>query len=157
MKRFTKLLLVFSILGVCIVCNGNELKTLANEKGMLLENRLQKELDLRPITEITTISSVVYAPTVTFRFEEVRYINGMWQLRSSVLAPTHFDWSDNGIPLEVVTFRNGNGQIWDGSQTSFAFIKNKAYRTGNSGWNYGYFWHEYTYPGYGTWWMAQNY
>ncbi|MDQ0362789.1 lytic exoenzyme target recognition domain-containing protein [Breznakia pachnodae] len=163
MKKITKVLLVLSFLTASFIFYKNETKIFANDDIVIsLKNQLQtiktEEFDQRPITEITTISSVVYAPTaVAFEINEIKNINGIWQLRCKVLAPVGFNWTDNGIPLGVIYFTNGSGQTWNGTQSSFKFTKNMAYRTGNNGWNYGHRWYEYTYPGYGTWWMAANY
>lgn len=70
-----------------------------------------------------------YIVSHSFNVSQVTQHNGIWQLLSSDLLGGSLDganWSDNGIPLDCITFVNNDGsrhanQTWNGSQSRFVF------------------------------------
>ncbi|MFV0394033.1 MAG: N-acetylmuramoyl-L-alanine amidase, partial [Coprobacillaceae bacterium] len=56
-----------------------------------------------------------------YQLNDVKKVNGIWQLKCNALVPVAFSWNDNGIPLDDIDFTDSKGnrlgnQQWDGSQ-----------------------------------------
>lgn len=81
-----------------------------------------------------------------YKINEVKQVNGIWQLRSDYLAPTDFTWIDNGIPLDDIDFTDANGnklsnQVWNGTQKYFTFrVGSLTAKTGLTKGSGGYYW-----------------
>lgn len=68
-----------------------------------------------------------YTVSASFKVDNVANVDGLWQVMSSDLLGGTMDganWSNNGIPLDTITFTNNDGslhpnQTWDGTQPRF--------------------------------------
>ncbi len=78
-----------------------------------------------------------------YRASSYREIHGMYQWKINELAPVGFSWLDNGIPQYVTS---GYGQ-------SLSFISNRITDTGVGGWQYGYYWRQFS-CAKGTFWAS---
>ncbi|MDA9469907.1 lytic exoenzyme target recognition domain-containing protein [Enterococcus sp. 5H] len=71
-----------------------------------------------------------------YRVDEVKFINGLWQIRCNSLAPAGFDWTDNGInATDVDMIDPGTGAMLADQQTIrqgryFAFNESRVSDTG---------------------------
>ena len=55
-----------------------------------------------------------------YQTNEVKYVNGMWQIKCDYLAPVGFDWTENGIPVSMVNWVDENGNnLPDGADQDF--------------------------------------
>jgi len=96
-----------------------------------------------------------------YKINDVKEVNGIWQLRSNYLVPTDFTWNDNGIPLDDVDFTDANGnklsnQVWDGTQKYFKFrVGSMTAKTGLTKGSGGYYWVQFESDnGDGTLWLS---
>lgn len=97
-----------------------------------------------------------------YTLNEVKNVNGIWQLRCNYLVPIEFSWNDNGIPLDDIHFVDSNGnfvnQRYDGTQTKFVFrdgaLKQLTTAAKGSG---GYYWVKFESDhGEGSLWLSCN-
>lgn len=44
-----------------------------------------------------------------YRVDDLKYVNGLWQVYSEELAPAGFDWTENGIAVEDIIITDKNG------------------------------------------------
>lgn len=93
---------------------------------------------------------------------EVKNVNGIWQLRCDYLVPVEFAWSDNGIPLDDIVFTDAYGvpveQAYNGTQIYFTFregaLKQLTEAKKGSG---GYYWVQFESDNAeGTLWLSCN-
>jgi hypothetical protein len=57
----------------------------------------------------------------SFRLDEIKFVNGMWQgINYELAGGTDFDWTLNGIPLDIVDADNGQYYVNVGDYVHFA-------------------------------------
>ena len=44
-----------------------------------------------------------------YRVDDLKYVNGLWQVYSEELAPAGFDWTENGVAVEDIIITDKNG------------------------------------------------
>lgn len=127
--------------------------------------RMAKEIATGKVVATAKVATAAVKKTVkqVYRADEVKFVNGIYQIRCNDLAPTHFDWTDNGIPVALVNWVNADGSnITDGADKDFkagmyfSFEGDEAHitDTGQGGYNYGYYWRKFTFGQYGTVWLS---
>lgn len=98
-----------------------------------------------------------------YRADDVKFVNGIWQIRCNYLAPEGFDWTDNGIPVAMVNWVDKDGKnITDGTDKdfkagmyfSFEIDENNIRDTGEGGYYGGYYWRLFEFGQYGPVWLS---
>lgn len=98
-----------------------------------------------------------------YQANEVKYVNGIYQIRCNYLTPIGFDWLENGIPVAMVNWVDKNGNnLTDGSDKdfiagmffSFAGDEVNITDTGKGGYYGGYYWRQFELRQYGTVWLS---
>jgi len=46
-----------------------------------------------------------------YQVDELKFVNGIWQVRCDELVPTQFDWTENGIACADITLTDSKGNI----------------------------------------------
>lgn len=98
-----------------------------------------------------------------YRADEVTFVSGIYQVRCNELAPTHFTWVENGIPVGLINWVNKDGSNrTDGADKDFkagmyfTFIgdENHIADTGEGGYNHGYYWRKFIFGKFGPVWLS---
>lgn len=98
-----------------------------------------------------------------YEANEVKYVNGIWQIKCDYLAPIGFDWTENGIPVDMVNWvdKDGNdlpdGESKDfkaGMFFSFAGDETNIVDTEDGGYYGGYYWRLFEFGQFGTVWLS---
>ena len=98
-----------------------------------------------------------------YRADEVKEVNGFYQIRCDYLAPIGFDWLENGIPVALVNWVDENGDnIPDGADSEFKAgmyfsfeIDEVHIRDLEDGGYYGgYYYRLFEFGQYGTVWLS---
>lgn len=98
-----------------------------------------------------------------YRADEVRFVNGIYQIKCDYLAPIGFDWTENGIPVAMVNWCDKDGKnIKDGADKDFkagmyfTFAGDAVYikDTGEGGYNHGYYWRKFIFGKFGAVWLS---
>lgn len=94
---------------------------------------------------------------------DVAFVNGIYQIKCDYLAPTGFDWSDNGVPVGLVNWVDENGNnVPDGADKDFkpgmyfSFELDEAHitDTGIGGFYGGWYWRKFEFAQFGTVWLS---
>ena len=94
---------------------------------------------------------------------EVKYVNGLWQIRCDYLTPIGFDWTENGIPVTMVNWVDKDGNdLPDGADQdfkagmffSFAGDETNITDTGEGGYYGGYYYRRFEFGQFGTVWLS---
>ena len=111
----------------------------------------------KPNTELNPQQKAYY------QVNEVKYVNGIYQIRCNYLTPIGFDWLENGIPVAMVNWVDKNGNnLTDGADKdfkagmffSFAGDEVNIVDTGKGGYYGGYYWRHFEFGQYGTVWLS---
>ena len=95
--------------------------------------------------------------------DEVKYVNGIYQIRCNYLTPIGFDWLENGIPIAMVNWVDVDGNnLTDGADKdfktgmyfSFAGDEVNIADTGKGGYYGGYYWRQFEFSQYGIVWLS---
>lgn len=98
-----------------------------------------------------------------YRADDVKFVNGIWQIRCNYLAPEGFDWTDNGIPVAMVNWVDKDGKnITDGTDKDFkagmyfSFELDEVHirDTGQGGYYGQWYWRLFEFGQYGTVWLS---
>lgn len=98
-----------------------------------------------------------------YEANEVKYVNGIFQIKCDYLVPIGFDWTENGIPVDMVNWvdKDGNdlpdGESKDfkaGMFFSFAGDENNITDTGEGGYYGGYYYRRFEFGQFGTVWLS---
>lgn len=98
-----------------------------------------------------------------YEANEVKFVNGIWQIKCDYLAPIGFDWTDNGIPVGMVNWVDKDGNdLPDGEDKdfkagmffSFAGDETNIVDTGDGGYYGGYYWRLFEFGQFGTTWLS---
>ena len=108
----------------------------------------------------TTISTQEKA---YYEANEVKFVNGFWQIKCEYLSPIGFTYFDNGIPVDMVNWVDENGNdIADGDPKDFKagmyfnFVgyENNILDTGIGGYYGGFYWRKFEFGQFGTVWLS---
>lgn len=110
-----------------------------------------------PNTETKTQDKAMY------QADEIKFVNGMYQIKSNFLCPVGFDWSENGIPVSMVNWVNADGtNRADGKDKDFkkgdwfSFELDEAHirDTGVGGYYGGYYYRQFEFGQFGLVWLS---
>lgn len=119
--------------------------------------------DSAPQTNNKANTAVAPQEKAYYEANEVKYVNGIWQIRCDYLVPVGFDWTENGIPVSMVNWvdKDGNdlpdGESKDfkaGMFFSFAGDENNITDTGEGGYYGGYYYRRFEFGQFGTVWLS---
>lgn len=94
-----------------------------------------------------------------YSVNDMKKVNGVWQVRCNSLAPSGFNWTDNGIGVGDIDEVNANGvktkdQVFQkGSHSIFKASNVKALTKAQKGTG-GYYWMQFKMPHTGNVWLA---
>lgn len=116
-------------------------------------------------TQTNNQANTAVAPQQKAYYEanEVKYVNGIWQIKCDYLCPIGFDWTENGIPVTMVNWVDKDGNdLPDGADQefkagmffSFAGDENNITDTGQGGYYGGYYYRRFEFGQFGTVWLS---
>lgn len=98
-----------------------------------------------------------------YQANEVKYVNGMYQIKCNYLTPIGFDWLENGIPVAMVNWVDEKGNnLPDGKDKDykagmyFSFVGDEVHinDSGVGGYYGGYYWRRFEFGQYGIVWLS---
>lgn len=94
-----------------------------------------------------------------YRVDDLKYVNGLWQVYSEELAPAGFDWTENGIAVEDIIITDKNGVRSPNQVTHvgdyFVFDQTATADTGVGGVGDGnYYWRKFKLRTSGEIWLS---
>ena len=116
-----------------------------------------------PQTDNLANTSVKPQQKAYYQANEVKYVNGMYQIRCNYLTPIGFDWLENGIPIAMVNWVDKDGNnITDGKDKDFkagmffSFVGDEVNITdsGDGGYYGGYYYRHFEFGQFGTVWLS---
>lgn len=119
--------------------------------------------DSAPQTNNKANTAVVPQQKAYYEANEVKYVNGIYQIKCDYLSPIGFNYYDNGIPVDMVNWVDANGNdIPDGKSKdfksgmffSFAGDENNITDTGEGGYYGGYYYRRFEFGQFGTVWLS---
>lgn len=119
--------------------------------------------DTKPQTNNKPITEVKPQQKAYYQANEVKFVNGIFQIRCNYLTPIGFDWLENGIPVAMVNWEDKNGKnISDGKDEdfkagmffSFAGDEVNIRDTGKGGYYGGYYWRQFEFGQFGVVWLS---
>lgn len=116
-------------------------------------------------TQTNNQANTAVAPQQKAYYEanEVKYVNGIWQIKCDYLCPIGFNFYDNGVPVDMVNWvdKDGNdlpdGESKDfkaGMFFSFAGDEVNITDTGEGGYYGGYYYRRFEFGQFGTVWLS---
>lgn len=119
--------------------------------------------DTAPQTNNRANTAVVPQSKAYYEANEVKYVNGIWQIKCDYLAPVGFDWTENGIPVSMVNWVDADGNdLPDGSDQdfkagmffSFAGDETNITDMSDGGYYGGYYYRHFEFGQFGTVWLS---
>lgn len=98
-----------------------------------------------------------------YEANEVKYVNGIWQIKCDYLVPIGFDWTENGIPVGMVNWVDDNGNdLPDGADQDFKAGMYFSFEgdevnitdTGTGGYYGGYYFRLFEFGQFGPVWLS---
>lgn len=99
-----------------------------------------------------------------YKADSVKYVNDCYQIKCDDLCPLDFDWTENGIPVSLVNWVDGNGNnVTDGKDEdfksgmhfTFEIDENQITDTGEGGNNdNGYYYRAFNFGQFGIVWLS---
>lgn len=98
-----------------------------------------------------------------YEANDVQFVNGIWQIKCDYLVPIGFDWTENGVPVDMVNWVDANGNdIPDdksedfkaGMYFSFSGDEANIVDTGSGGYYGGYYYRQFEFGQFGTVWLS---
>ena len=94
-----------------------------------------------------------------YRVDDLKYVNGLWQVYCKELVPTNMDWSDNGVAVEDIIITDKNGVKLPDQMTHvgdyFVFDQTATGDTGVGGVGDGnYYWRKFKLRTSGEIWLS---
>lgn len=95
--------------------------------------------------------------------DDVKFVNGIYQIKCDYLVPVGFDWTENGIPVALVNWVDENGKnIKDGKDSefkkgmyfSFELDETHIRDTGEGGYYGGYYYRQFEFGQFGPVWLS---
>lgn len=119
--------------------------------------------DTAPQTNNQANTAVVPQEKAYYEANEVKYVNGIWQIKCDYLAPVGFDWTENGIPVSMVNWVDADGNdLPDGADQdfkagmffSFAGDETNITDMQDGGYYGGYYYRHFEFGQFGTVWLS---
>lgn len=119
--------------------------------------------DTAPQTNNQANTAVSPQEKAYYEANEVKYVNGIWQIKCDYLVPVGFDWTENGIPVAMVNWVDKDGNdLPDGADQdfkadmffSFAGEETNITDTGSGGYYGGYYYRQFEFGQFGTVWLS---
>ena len=119
--------------------------------------------DNAPQTNNQANTAVTPQEKAYYEANEVKYVNGIYQIKCDYLAPVGFDWTENGIPVSMVNWVDKDGNdLPDGADQdfkagmyfSFSGDETNIVDTGNGGYYGGYYYRRFEFEQFGTVWLS---
>lgn len=119
--------------------------------------------DNAPQTNNQANTAVTPQEKAYYEANDVRFVNGIYQIKCDYLAPIGFNFFDNGVPVDMVNWVDENGNdIPDGESKdfksgmffSFEGYENNITDTGEGGYYGGYYWRKFDFGQLGTVWLS---
>lgn len=119
--------------------------------------------DTTPQTNNQAITSLSPQQKAYYEANEVKYVNGIYQIKCDYLTPIGFDWLQNAIPVAMVNWVDADGNdLPDGADQdfkagmyfSFSDDELNITDTGAGGYYGGYYWRQFEFGQFGTVWLS---
>lgn len=119
--------------------------------------------DSTPQTNNQANTSVEPQEKAYYEANEVKYVNGIYQIKCDYLCPIGFDYISNGIPVSMVNWVDKDGNdLTDGADQdfkagmyfSFAGDENNITDSGEGGYYGGYYFRKFEFGQFGTVWLS---
>lgn len=119
--------------------------------------------DSAPQTNNQANTAVAPQQKAYYEANEVKYVNGIYQIKCDYLCPIGFDYISNGVPVDMVNWVDANGNdIPDGKSEdfkpgmffSFAGDEVNITDTGEGGYYGGYYYRRFEFGQFGTVWLS---
>ena len=116
-----------------------------------------------PQTNNQANTAVVPQQKAYYEANDVRFVNGIYQIKCDYLAPIGFNFFDNGVPVDMVNWVDKDGNdIPDGDSKdfkpgmffSFAGDEVNITDTGEGGYYGGYYYRRFEFGQFGTVWLS---
>lgn len=94
-----------------------------------------------------------------YTIDELKFVNGLWQVRTNELVPTAFNWTENGIACSdiIMTDKNGNRIANQTAHNGGYYVINQTLVTDTGVGAYGdggYYWRMFNLLGSGKIWLS---
>lgn len=119
--------------------------------------------DSAPQTNNQANTAVAPQQKAYYEANEVKYVNGIYQIKCDYLCPIGFNYFQNGIPVSMVNWVDKDGNdLPDGADQdfkagmffSFAGDENNITDTGEGGYYGGYYYRRFEFGQFGTVWLS---
>lgn len=119
--------------------------------------------DSAPQTNNQANTAVTPQQKAYYEANEVKYVNGIWQIKCDYLTPIGFNYLENGIPVSMVNWVDKDGNdLPDGADQdfkagmffSFSGDEVNITDTGNGGYYGGYYWRQFEFGQFGPVWLS---
>ena len=119
--------------------------------------------DTAPQTNNQANTTVTPQDKAYYEANDVRFVNGIYQIKCDYLTPIGFNFYNNGIPVDMVNWVDANGNdIPDGDSKDFKsgmFFSFEGYEniitdSGEGGYYGGYYWRKFDFGQFGTVWLS---
>lgn len=119
--------------------------------------------DSAPQTNNLANTTVTPQDKAYYEANEVKYVNGIWQIKCDYLCPIGFNYFQNGVPVSMVNWVDANGNdLPDGADQdfksgmffSFASDEVNINDTGIGGYYGGYYFRKFEFGQFGTVWLS---
>ena len=119
--------------------------------------------DNAPQTDNQANTVVVPKSKAYYEANDVRFVNGIYQIKCDYLSPIGFNFYDNGVPVDMVNWVDKDGNdIPDGDSKdfksgmffSFEGYENSITDTGEGGYYGGYYWRKFDFGQFGPVWLS---
>ncbi len=119
--------------------------------------------DSAPQTNNKANTAVAPQEKAYYEANEVQFVNGIWQIKCDYLCPIGFNYSENGVPVDMVNWVDANGNdLPDGESKdfkagmyfSFSGDETNIVDTGNGGYYGGYYYRQFEFGQFGTVWLS---
>ncbi|AUN43323.1 lysin [Streptococcus phage vB_SthS_VA698] len=119
--------------------------------------------DSAPQTNNQANTAVAPQEKAYYEANDVRFVNGIYQIKCDYLAPIGFNFFDNGVPVDMVNWVDKDGNdIPDGDSKdfkpgmffSFAGDEVNITDTGEGGYYGGYYYRRFEFGQFGTVWLS---
>lgn len=116
-----------------------------------------------PQTNNQANTAIVPQQKAYYEANEVKYVNGIFQIKCDYLCPIGFNYFENGIPVAMVNWVDANGNdLPDGADQefkagmffSFSGDENSITDTGEGGYYGGYYFRKFEFGQFGTVWLS---
>lgn len=119
--------------------------------------------DSAPQTNNQANTAVAPQEKAYYEANEVKFVNGIYQIKCDYLSPIGFNFYDNGVPVAMVNWVDANGNdLPDGADQDFKAGMFFSFKddevnitdTGIGGYYGGYYWRQFEFGQFGPVWLS---